>query len=263
MGNPRVRDLVLTLCLLVTLPLASTAGEKHCRLGRIFELPVNFDGRNATLPGKINGQDAVFQIDSGAFWSTMSAATAARYGLRAVHSDDFELTVRGVGGSSEARIAAVKELTLFGVPIRHVEFVVLDNGVSDDSAGLIGQNLLRFAEVEYDFPHGMMRFFRSHECNDANLAYWLKPDETSSTLELNEIDAQNPHLIATAWLNDQKLRVMFDTGADISLVSLDAAKRAGLHAGTLRRATPGRNVGRRAPYVQDLDRNLQDLQDRR
>src|ERR1043165_10212005 len=102
MDNPRFRSLVLTLCLLATLPSASTAGEKHCRLGRILEMPVGFDGRNAMLPGKINCQDAVFQIDSGAFWSTMSEATAARYGLRVARSDDFELTVRGVGGNSEA-----------------------------------------------------------------------------------------------------------------------------------------------------------------
>ena len=118
--------------------------RKHSLFGRkgdnlTLEVPVSFDGRNATLPGKINGQDAVFQIDSGAFWSTMSAATAARYGLRAVHSDDFELTVRGIGGNSEARITTVKELTLFGVPIRHVEFVVLANGVSDGSAGLMAR----------------------------------------------------------------------------------------------------------------------------
>src|SRR5512146_1303526 len=106
------------LLFLAAVPVAALA---DCKVGRIAELPVTMNGLRPMVTAKINGADAQFLADSGAFFSLISPASAEEYHLA---SSPTNVVIRGIGGSSMARVTTVKEFTLAGVPIHNVQFAV-------------------------------------------------------------------------------------------------------------------------------------------
>jgi Aspartyl protease len=110
-----------------------------CRVARMAEFPVTMRGSEPYISAKINGEDALFIADSGAYYSMITAAAAARYKLR-LSPAPRGLYVKGVGGKVEPSIATVKVFTIAGIPVKNVEFLVGGSTFSGDSegAGLLG-----------------------------------------------------------------------------------------------------------------------------
>ena len=77
--------------------LPARAGNKKCQIGKVADLPITMNSLRPLIPAKINGQEAKFILDSGAFYSMISSATASEYKLK-LSPGPFGLTVRGVGG---------------------------------------------------------------------------------------------------------------------------------------------------------------------
>jgi tetratricopeptide (TPR) repeat protein len=216
----------MAICAVMPAGWTAYAADKKCTVSRILELPITMNSLRPTIPVKINNRDAKFVLDSGAFYSIMSSATAAEYNLK-LKPAPFGFRIIGIGGSAEAKIATVKEFTIVGITIKNVEFLV---GGSEVAAyeGLLGQNLLEKFDVEYDLATGAIRLFRTEGCEHALLAYWLKPGQDYSSMHIDAIDPANPHTIGVAYVNGQSIRVAFDTGAFTSLLSTKAAARAGI-----------------------------------
>lgn len=205
--------------------LPAHASGKKCQIGKVFDLPITMNSLRPLIPTKINGQDAKFILDSGAFYSMISSATAAEYKLK-LSPAPYGLTVVGVGGSAQVQVATVKDFNLVGFDNKNVEFLV--GGSDIGSAGLLGQNLLEKFEVEYDLANGVIRLFKSENCEGANMAYWVAPQQAYSMMDIDHTDPLHPNTIGRGQLNGQKIRVTFDTGAFTSVLSLRAAERAGL-----------------------------------
>jgi hypothetical protein len=64
------------ILLAVLLRLPSPAFGAECHLARLADLPVTMDGPRPTITAQINGTDALFTLDSGAFWSMLTPAAA-------------------------------------------------------------------------------------------------------------------------------------------------------------------------------------------
>jgi hypothetical protein len=189
---------------------SAAAAEKKCRIGKVVDLPITMNSLRPTIGAKINDKGAKFVLDSGAFYSMISSATAAEYGLKA-RPGPFGLRVIGIGGSADVQIATVKEFSIVGLTMKNVEFLV--GGSDFGNAGLLGQNFLERFDVEYDLAKGMIRLFHTDDCEHARLAYWLAPDQAYSFMPIDHIDSLHPHTIGVAYVNDHKIRVEFDTGA--------------------------------------------------
>ena len=206
-------------------PLTALGG---CKLEQIAHLAVTMDGLRPLVPAKIDGTDVQFVADSGAFFSIMSAATAAEFKLR-LRQAPFHLTLEGIGGSTLAQVARVNQFTIAGIRLSGVEFVVGGSDVGGGVAGVIGQNVFRIADVEYDLANGIIRFMRPNkECRSASLLYWAQEGQPYSEMEIASATPQEPHTIGTAFLDGARIRVLFDTGAGPSLLSRQAAARAGI-----------------------------------
>jgi len=204
------------------------ANASSCKLMQLAELPIYLDGRRTVVPAKINDADAQFVLDSGAFWSTMTLATAKQYGLSVNYTQMPDLQIVGAGGSVSAGITTIKNLSLFGIPYKNVDFIVVGSQLGDGVAGLIGQNLLRYADIDYDLGHGRLRLFITKQCRDTSLAYWVTAGDKLSVVKMESTNIRAPHTITTAYLNGERIRVLLDTGAAASMVTLRAARRAGL-----------------------------------
>ena len=197
--------------------------EGKCKLTPIGALPVTMSSLRPLITAQINGKDAQFVLDSGAFFSMMSVATATEFNLKIT---PFGMKVVGLGGTTQASIAAVEDFKMMGASFRHAEFLV--GGSDVGVAGVIGQNLFSHFDVEYDLAKGLVRLFTPEDCDKQFLAYWVSPGQAYSSMEINKIDRYSPHTIGVVYVNGKKMSAMFDTGAPTSALTQKSAERAGV-----------------------------------
>ena len=199
-------------------------------------------GLRPTIIAKINDQDAKFALDSGAFFSMISSATAAQFHLRR-EAAPFGLSVKGIGGSATPEETTIKSFTIAGIPLHNVPFLVGGSEIGDGVIGLLGQNFLEKWDIEYDFAKGVVRLFKASDCSHARLAYWATPQQPVSMMDISYTTPLAPHTTGTAFINGVKIKVMFDTGSWTSMLTLRAAARAGIKPDTAGVAEAGYTTG--------------------
>jgi len=218
----------MTIAAMIWLALAFAAPPPaaKCQASLIAELPVTMNGRRPMVEAKFGDKSARFILDSGAFYSTISAASAKEFGLK-VTPLPSTFRLKGIGGATSAGVAETDQFSLAGIKIPRTDFVV--GGSDTGTTGLLGQNILGIADAEYDLPHGAVRLMRTSGCRQASLNYWA-PDKPATQLELqgDYSGTFKPHTIVTVTLNGIKLRAAFDSGAPASILTLSAAKKAGV-----------------------------------
>ncbi len=222
-----VRPLAATALLLALMVPHAASAAAACKIGTLLVLPVTMRGSAPVVPATINGIDTQFIVDSGAFFSVISTVGAAKLNLRTEMAPPGFM-LNGVGGAARAMVTTAKELTLAGGTSSNVQFVVGGNDHGDGIAGLFGQNILGYADVEYDFGGGALRLIRAVGCDDGDRLYWGRNGQPYSVMSIEKATPTAPHIIGTALLNGKKIKVMFDTGAAISVLSQRAAERAGV-----------------------------------
>jgi tetratricopeptide (TPR) repeat protein len=193
------------------------------------EFPITMTNMRPLMSAKINDVDVQFIVDSGAFYSMMSAASAAELKLPTRFAP-FGFYLTGVGGGrADASIANVKVFTLAGVALHDVEFLVGGSELGAGSIGVLGQNVLHIADVEYDLGQGFIRLMKPLGCGKgAMLAYWVNASTPYSAVDIESTTPQRPFATGAAFINGTPIRVMFDTGAGVSTLSLKAAARVGI-----------------------------------
>jgi tetratricopeptide (TPR) repeat protein len=199
----------------------------NCQLQQLGTLPVDMHGLRPIVAARINGVEAHFALDTGSFFSMMSSDAAAQYQLKVTSVSSNSFSVRGMGGDERARETIVKSFEFLGLPLTGVPFLVVDQPFGDSYAGLVGQNLLRLSDVEYDLANGTVRFFKPVGCEQQPLAYWAVSTPYTA-VELAPIDALEDHLRGTATINGRSVTVWFDTGSPRSFLSVDTAARVGI-----------------------------------
>ncbi|MGN6268929.1 MAG: retropepsin-like aspartic protease [Sphingomonas sp.] len=218
----------LAPALVVAMLAAPAAADRHCQIGKLLELPVTMVDRQPTIAADLDGHQLRLTVDSGAFFSSLSPATASRYGFSR-HAAPRGLRVTGIGGDVETEVTTIKELKLDRLTLHKVDFLV--GGSDFGPAGLLGQNILGAADVEYDLAHNVVRLMRPKDCGKhADLAYWAA-GEPVSVERIDPIRSAQMHTQGIVVLDSVKLTAMFDTGAATTLLSRRAAARLGVKPG--------------------------------
>ncbi len=221
--------------------LAANSFAGQCKLGPLAEFPITMMDRRPQMTAKINGTDVRFMVDSGAFYSVISPASAAELNL-STRPAPFGFFLRGINGSASASITTVKEFTLPGATLHGIDFLVAGSQIDRGSVGVLGQNVLHVADVEYDLSQGVIRLMKAVDCSSkVTLAYWV--DKTSPFSEISiESRERNSSAIGHASINGTDIRVLFDSGADVSMLTLRAAARIGIRPDSPG-VTPGGMMG--------------------
>ncbi len=212
-----------------------------CKLQVLSELPVTMIGFRPIVTAQINGKDAKFVADSGAFFSTITRANAEAYGLN-LRPAPFGFVLQGVTGEASVEIGVAHDFALSNFKVRNVEFLVGGSEVGAHTVGLLGQNVFHLGDVEYDLANGAIRLFRPKDCGRATLAYWIKPAAAVSEVSIASTTSFEPHTIGDVVINGVRLRATFDTGASTSMLTLRAAARAGVRT-TSKGVVPGGRSG--------------------
>lgn len=204
--------------------LAPAPALAACQIGKFADLPVTMVSARPIVATKINGRDARFILDSGAFFSTVSKATALEYGLQ-VRGTGSNARLAGVGGETSLGVTTAKTFTIVGQDIPKIDFAV--GGSDTGYAGLLGQNILGLADVEYDLPHGVVRLLKVKDCKTAGLAYWAG-DKPFTLVEIEAMGDGQRRTVGTVEINGVKIKALFDTGATSSMLTQGAARRLGV-----------------------------------
>ena len=223
-ARPRLGTTILTLLALLG---AHTAWAARCQIVRYPKIPVTLKDMQALIPVKLNGHPIVLAVDSGAFYSSLNPQWARRLQLTRLFAPPG-MFIRGVGGDTEPQLVSAHTFTFVHQRLHHVQFLVAGNDSPSHAAGLLGDNLLRVADVELDFAKGFMRFVKPVHCGHLPLAYWAG-SRPVGMLRLHPPTERTPQFIGSARLDGEPVTVMFDTGAARSALSLATAER--LHLG--------------------------------
>lgn len=221
----RSRKWALILATSFVLPMPAVAA---CSLTHA-DLPVKIVGLRALIPVTFNGSDATMVVDSGDFYSMLSSASAMALKLKVVASPNISF-VRGIRGTASVALTSVDRFVLENIPFnRKVQFLVGGTDAGNDAAGLLGQNILGVDDTEYDLANGMIRLMTPKNCHRQVLAYWAARDK----LPVSMVDLENTRgypsgILSSAFLNGHRILVMFDSGAPLSVLTLHAARRAGI-----------------------------------
>jgi tetratricopeptide (TPR) repeat protein len=208
----------------------------QCKLGKLAEFATTMMDLRPLVAAKIEGTNVRFLLDSGAFYSMISPASAAELKLR-TYLAPAGLEAVGIGGSIEIRGTRVN-LELNGIPLHDVEFIVGGNDVGADSVGLLGRNIIQLGDAEFDLSRGLVRLMVPRDCGGALLAYWVRPGEAYSVVDMPHQDAMASYekkaqrfrepIIGVAYVNGVPISAIFDTGAQTSFLTVKAAARAGI-----------------------------------
>jgi clan AA aspartic protease (TIGR02281 family) len=228
-------------CLGIGLLLASQAWAGRCQLKDYGTLPVEMVGGHATTVVKINGSNTRFALDTGAFYNIMSKASASSLGLR-LRPAPFDFRITGVGGDANAQITHVKEFGILGTTLDNIDFIV---GGTDAGYGLLGANLLDFADLEIDLAHGKLTLFKVDHCDNLPLAYWSKDGNYNVADIVPSNSSVDRRTFLNITINGKQVRALIDSGAFATVLSRRAAERVGidLNAPDVKAGVSGIGVG--------------------
>lgn len=221
---PTARFLARSLALVAGILslLAPVAVRAECRLEGFAAIPVTMIGMRPTVHVTLDGHDALFLVDTGAFASVLSPATADRYHIRVLGRGTPG--VEGVDGPIYAQTARVGHVRVGGAAFYDMPFLVVD-GLGPELAGVLGRDILGQADAEYDFANGVMRLIRAKGCSSADvLSYWTDQPTVLQGLA----GSAGGSLGALGEINGRKVKVGFDSGSAYSDMTLKAAARVGV-----------------------------------
>jgi tetratricopeptide (TPR) repeat protein/predicted aspartyl protease len=217
---------LLSLALAAALCAAPAAAASKCHLGRMAELPVRMSTLVPLVTAKIDGTDVTLVADTGAFFSLLLPSTAKRLDLKLGSSVEAR-QIAGFNGTADIGVSRAKDFTLLGMTLHNVDFLVAGVRLGGDADGSLGQNMLGFADMEYDLGAGAIRFFKAFDCEHDDLAYWTD-GKPYSAIEIEPIRMASNQIRAVVTVNGVRMHAMLDTGTPRSVISLAAAKRAGV-----------------------------------
>lgn len=225
---PKVYGAIIAAGAVMVAGGTANAADKKCSIGQMLELPVTMIDRQPTVPVELNGHRMRLVADSGAFFSSLSPGAAAEYGFKR-HGAPMGLYVSGVGGDIRPDVTTIDDFKLGPVTLHRVDFLV--GGSEVGPAGLLGQNILGIADVEYDLANGVVRLMKPNNCRNTNLAYWAG-GKSFSVEAIEPASRVGKQTMGVVELNGVKLKAVFDTGAARTILSLRAAARAGIKPDT-------------------------------
>jgi len=203
---------------------AGGAAQAACQYQEIATLPLELLERNAApvVQGAINGQPVPMLFDTGAQHTYLIKAEMDRQGLSMARQ---KRQVAGVGGATSMFLVRLRDMAVGPAHVSNANFSVVDALDKASFAAIVGADFLSQADMEVSLADKQAKFFHADGCADHGLAYW---DGNALDIPMQSLSLKDQRQIIEVELNGQKVRAMIDTGAGTSVLSLEAAERAGV-----------------------------------
>ena len=198
---------------------AMAAAHAQCKYKRIGAVATRWEGARLMIDGSINDHPMAMAIDTGAYWTTVSSALAARLDIALAHVDNDNF---GVGGRSEISMGRLQELSLGRIQWTHAKVSVAwrESGLPEV---LVGANLLLDKDAE--FTGHEIAFFSPSGCDGVSLGYWA---EDVPWVPTEPVTLRDMRAMITVQVNGQPVRALIDSGAPTTILDSGAARRLGI-----------------------------------
>jgi predicted aspartyl protease len=182
-------------------------------------LPTGGTGSQPVTTVWINGRPARMVIDSGA--STTSVTTTGVQSLALGTPVAIPGQTVGIGGVQVRRRVLAGSLALGDLSYTNQPLQVVAMGRQPEAEpidGLLGEDILRHFEIDFDLPHQRVTLYTGRPCGDA-LPGWTRIDAKAPIVRV-------PHLArllaVPVTLDNQPASAMIDSGAETTVLGAAA-----------------------------------------
>lgn len=200
--------------------------QSSCNYAELARLPLRYAGMSLepAVSGVIDGVPAVMLVDTGADsnFLTMTATLKRDLPLRVTL-----MHVHGVGGKSRLYTARLKDFAVGTIssPGRKELTVIKSTASTPGYDAIVGAPFLLQADLEFDLRAKQIKFFRGEGCDKTQLNYW---DEPAVEVPFSRTAHHSPNPHFKVLVNGKELDAIIDTGAQVSAMQLEAARRIGI-----------------------------------
>ena len=204
-----------------SLPLESSPAQvfgdllnKSCDSDALEWIP---EQKRLLVLAKVNGKEAKFKIDTGAFGTLMTLKSAKARGLPVI---DFNATFTGVGGTGKIYGSPVQRLQIGGsVDLTAQRIAVIDLPVLEGIDGLIGGDTLASTKAIIDY--------RQHKMHIPSKAVGLDLQKASTEAGMlaTKIEREGNYVFMTISVGTEPIRLLVDSGATGTVIGTKAAER--------------------------------------
>lgn len=229
--------------------MSTPAWAADCKM-QPTTLPVLVVQNRVVAVLKINGLDVPMMVGSSAQYSVLSPKIAAALKLPLTMMP-FGQHLSGNGENLESQTTVVDRLTLGGLELRNVNFVVTDVRPGLELQGVIGRDILAAGDTEYDLARGVVRLvFPLGDCKKVSLAYWAGDAPVIEVPMAPLRDDRDTMIRLPVSINDTPAVAMLSTGSQTSTLSRSTARKAGIPESRLQVTEP---AGRSRQWLTDVD----------
>jgi len=198
------------------LPGNSHAAE-NCALQRLVEAPMlQDDYYSPVISVMLDDKPRKVLLDTGGFWSMVTPETAAGLPTRYAPIEG-RLGLQGLPMNKMVKFPSVQ---VGPAKIDNIDFFIMPEGYMERVDGTLGANWLAAFDVEIDPVKNTASLFSKDHC-EGQVIYWPHQDMAVVPFTLARGER---HVTLSLTLAGKDVKVMIDTGAPESVLSMRAAK---------------------------------------
>jgi predicted aspartyl protease len=220
------RCIVPLLAILLSGLAHAADAPQNCTYTELGSLPLRYVGESLVpaVDGTINGIPAAMLVDTGSSATSLTMNGATRRDLPLYLTGVW---VEGIGGGALLYRTRAKEISIGPMHANSRTELTVIGSMSHTPAydAILGADVLLQTDLEFDLRAKRMTFFKARDCDKTQLLLW-KEATIMLPFERGDDPSPNPHF--TVVVNGKKMDAIVDSGAHRSVMTLKAAKRAGI-----------------------------------
>ena len=225
------RSLILGSLLLSAVNAApAVAGAACAPLALMTTMDLHPSAPIPMVAAQIGDKTVGLLIDTGGAFSGLTKRAVRELNLdtgQYLNRDGSVTYLKDVKGQTEGLQTRLPSITLGRLRQENVWFMVLpgeDTGGPEieQFAGIIGSEMLRNVDVDFDFAARKLNLFSSDHCA-GNVVYWTNQALPVAIVPFTLNRAG--HIMFRAELDGRRVDTMLDTGAGTTILNLDTARR--------------------------------------
>ena len=218
------RSLVLATLLLTAVNAGPALAGAACGpLKTLTSLDVKPDqaGR-PMITAMINDKPVALLVDTGGGLSSLTKRTVAELNLE---TSESRIQLTNIAGGSENLEVRLPSIVLGGLRLEGPYFMVLPGDADgrppiEIFGGLLGSEMLRNVDFDFDFAANKVNLVSQDHCA-GNVVYWQAPAVAVVPFTFSAAG----HITFRMELDGRRVNAMLDTGAAITVLNLDIARR--------------------------------------
>ena len=223
-----MRRLVARLCLVgcaAWLAGCQAAPLGACRMGFATDIPVRIEHGHMVADALLNGQPTSMIIDTGANVTALAKSSANRLKLRL---ERLRGSSEGIGGSQVDYGFETRSYRIGRLHGGRFELLASDLGAVEQTGvdGLFGADFLSAYDVDVDLPERMVKLFQPVGGCTKDAPRAALSGELYAVAMIAVADDDRP--LVDVQVGGRTLRALVDTGAPVSAIFRDSARRIGL-----------------------------------